>query len=175
MAFTNIWDVTFPPDSQLANLLGQDLRNFRLDVQQRMGAISGLDANKPAFSGDTQPANWNGVLFFATDTGKVYQWNNPSWTDVTTSVAGRLPVFLANGGSFATAHMVTGDAFVASSPGTVTVNLSGGAVFSGGGNYFVVLGGNTAGAVTYVNIVSGSQFNISASLSCFVNYICIGN
>jgi hypothetical protein len=83
MPFTNLWDVTFPPDTQLANLLGQDLRNFRIDTQQRMAAISGLDAAKPNFAGDAQPANWNGILFFATDTGKIYQFNNPLWTDVT--------------------------------------------------------------------------------------------
>src|SRR5436853_7423259 len=91
MPFTNIFDVTFPADIQLANLLGQELRNLALNVQQLMAAISGLDAAKPAFGSDTQPANWNGILFFALDTGKVYQFNNPSWTEVTFSVAsGRL-------------------------------------------------------------------------------------
>jgi hypothetical protein len=84
--FTNIWDTTFPPDSQLANLLGQDLRSFRLDVQQRMGSISGLDASKPSFGSDAQPNNWNGVLFFAIDTGRIYQFVNPSWNDVTANV-----------------------------------------------------------------------------------------
>jgi hypothetical protein len=86
MAFTNVWDTTQPPDSQLANQLGLDLRNFRLDVQQRMGSLSGLDAAKPNFAGDAQPANWNGMLFFATDTGKIYQFVNPAWTDVTGSL-----------------------------------------------------------------------------------------
>lgn len=85
MAFTNIWDDTYPPDTQLANLLGQDLRNFRTDTQQRMAAISGLDANKPNFGGDAQPNNWNGVLFFATDTGLIYQWTNPAWVNITTN------------------------------------------------------------------------------------------
>lgn len=85
MAFTNVWDTAFPPDTQLANLLGQDLRNFRLDTQQRMGSISGLDAAKPPFNTDAQPANWNGVLFFATDTGRIYQWVSPNWIDVTSA------------------------------------------------------------------------------------------
>jgi hypothetical protein len=85
MPFTNLWDDTFPPDTQLANQLGLDLRNFRLDAQQRMAAISGLDAAKPAFGADAQPANWNGILFFATDTGKIYQFANPVWVDVTGS------------------------------------------------------------------------------------------
>lgn len=88
MAFTNVWDDTFPADTQLANQLGLDLRNFRLDTQQRMAAISGLDASKPNFAGDAQPGNWNGILFFATDTGKIYQFNNPSWTDITANIVG---------------------------------------------------------------------------------------
>lgn len=84
MAFTNTWDTAFPPDTQLANLLGQDIRSgVKVDVQQRMAAISGLDAAKPTFGSDAQPANWNGILFFATDTGKIYQFNNPAWTDIT--------------------------------------------------------------------------------------------
>ena len=95
MPFTNTWDVTFPPDTQLANLLGQDLRNFRVDTQQRMAAISGVDASKPAFGADAQPANWNGILFFATDTGKIYQFNNPAWTDITglVSAGSRIAAF----------------------------------------------------------------------------------
>jgi hypothetical protein len=83
MAFTNAWDVTQPPDSQLANQLGLDLRNLRVDTQQRMASISGLDAAKPNFAGDAQPGNWNGVLFFATDTGKIYKFVNPAWVDTT--------------------------------------------------------------------------------------------
>lgn len=92
MAFTNVWDTTFPPDTQLANLLGQDIRQgVKVDVQQRMAAISGLDAAKPNFAGDAQPANWNGILFFATDTGSIYQFNNPAWTNVTTSIGSKNP------------------------------------------------------------------------------------
>ena len=41
MAFTNVYDVTFPADTQLANLLGSDARSLALNVQQRMAAISG--------------------------------------------------------------------------------------------------------------------------------------
>ena len=102
MAFTNVYDDTYPPDTQLANLLGQDLRNFRLDVQQRMAAISGLDASKPNFAGDAQPNNWNGILFFATDTAQIYQFNNPSWTNITTTFL-KTAAFFKDG----TNHVVT--------------------------------------------------------------------
>ncbi len=86
MAFTNIYDVTFPPDTQLANLLGQDLRNLALNVQQRMAAISGLAANLPAVGADAQPANWTGLLYFATDTSQIFQWSGSAWVDITSNI-----------------------------------------------------------------------------------------
>lgn len=84
MGFTNVFDITQPPDTQLANQLGLDLRNLALNIQQRMAVISGLSTGMPDFAADAQPANWNGVLFFATDNGHIYQFNNPNWTDITT-------------------------------------------------------------------------------------------
>jgi hypothetical protein len=83
MAFTDVWDVTQPPDTQLANLLGQDIRNLKLDTQQRMAAISGISTAMPNFATDAQPANWAGILFFATDNGHIYQFNGTIWVDVT--------------------------------------------------------------------------------------------
>jgi hypothetical protein len=84
VAFTDIYDITQPPDTQLANLLGQDIRNFKLDVQQRMAAISGISSAMPSFAADAQSANWTGMLFFATDNGHIYQFNGTIWVDVTT-------------------------------------------------------------------------------------------
>jgi hypothetical protein len=85
MAFTNVFDVTQPPDTQLANLLGQDLRNLSLNVQQRMAAISGISTALPAFGSDAQPTNWTGILCFATDNGHLYQWSGSAWVDITTT------------------------------------------------------------------------------------------
>lgn len=84
-AFTNILDVTQPPDTQAANLLGLDIRNLTLNIQQRMAAISGLDSGKPQFQLDAQPDNWNNILYFAIDTGRVYQFTNPNWNDISDS------------------------------------------------------------------------------------------
>src|SRR5271156_3253975 len=85
--FTNVWDTTFPPDTQLANLLGQDLRNFRTDVMQRMSLLSGTLANIP--TPEIVNASWGGVgyglLFFATDTGQIFQWSGAAWGDITSS------------------------------------------------------------------------------------------
>jgi hypothetical protein len=85
MPFTNSYDVTFPPDTELANLLGNNLRSLALNVQQRMAAISGISTAMPNFAADAQPANWTGILFFATDNGHIYQFNGTTWVDITVS------------------------------------------------------------------------------------------
>jgi hypothetical protein len=85
--FTDVWDITQPPDTQLANLLGQDIRNLKLDVMQRMSLLSGTFANRP--TPEVVNATWGGagygLLYFSTDTGKIYQWNGAAWTDVTSN------------------------------------------------------------------------------------------
>lgn len=85
MAFTNVWDVTQPPDTQPANQLGLDLRNLKTDTMQRMSAISGLLVNRP--TPETVNADWTGLLYFATDTRQIFQWSNAlaAWADVTIS------------------------------------------------------------------------------------------
>lgn len=85
--FTNSWDTTFPPDTQLANLLGQDLRNLRADVMQRMSLLSGILANRP--TPEIVNASWGGagygLLYFSTDTSQIFQWNGAAWVDVSAS------------------------------------------------------------------------------------------
>jgi len=83
LAPTNNYDVTQPPDTQAANLLGQDLRNLALNVQQRMALISGPLANRWNPGADIQPANWTGLLYFATDTQQVFQWSGSAWVEIT--------------------------------------------------------------------------------------------
>lgn len=83
--FTNVWDTTFPPDTQLANLLGQDLRNLRVDVMQRLSLLSGTLANRP--TPETVNATWGGagfgLLYFSTDTSQIFQWGGAAWVDIT--------------------------------------------------------------------------------------------
>lgn len=86
--FDNAWSNTFPPDTQAANLLGADLRAFRTDVQQRLSLLSGTLANRPANMDATFGGAANGILFFATDTGQIFQWNGAAWVDVTANVVG---------------------------------------------------------------------------------------
>jgi hypothetical protein len=87
-AFTNVWDTTFPPDTQAANLLGQDLRNFRTDIMQRMSLLSGLFANRP--TPEIVNAVWGGagfgLVYFSTDTGQLFQWNGAAWVDISNTL-----------------------------------------------------------------------------------------
>lgn len=80
--FDRAWDETFPPDTQLANLLGQDIRNTKIDLRERISLISGTFANRP-----TPDASWGGaafgMLYFSTDTGQIFQWGGAAWTDIT--------------------------------------------------------------------------------------------
>jgi hypothetical protein len=82
--FTNAWDVTFPPDTQLANLLGQDLRQVRTDVMQRLSLLSGTLANRP--TPEIVNAVWGGagygLPYFATDTQQLFQWNGAAWVQI---------------------------------------------------------------------------------------------
>ena len=81
MAFTNVWDDNFPPDTQAANQLGADLRKLRVDVRERLSMMSGNDGDKANFE-----SGFVGALYFATDTGKIYRWNGSTWQDVTTNI-----------------------------------------------------------------------------------------
>lgn len=45
MSYTNVWGSSTPPDSQQANQLGLDIRNFKLDVVQRINTVLGTGAS----------------------------------------------------------------------------------------------------------------------------------
>lgn len=85
--YAELWDITQPPDTQLANLLGQDIRNLKNDIMQRFSLLSGLLANQP--TPDTVNATWGGsgfgILYFATDTSQIFQWNGSDWVDISGS------------------------------------------------------------------------------------------
>ena len=75
MPFTHVWNSTTPLDTELANLLGQNLRDLKLDISERLGAFAaGTIANRP-----TPEAAFAGVMYFATDEGKLYRWSGTAW------------------------------------------------------------------------------------------------
>jgi hypothetical protein len=79
LAYSRGWDETQPPDSQPANLLGQDLRQLKQDVRERMISFaSGPAADMPAPEAVWGSAN-DGVIYFQTDTNQLYRWNGAQW------------------------------------------------------------------------------------------------
>jgi hypothetical protein len=79
LAYSRGWDETQPPDSQPANLLGQDLRQLKQDVRERMISFaSGPAADMPAPEAVWGSAN-DGVIYFQTDTNNLYRWNGAQW------------------------------------------------------------------------------------------------
>lgn len=92
-AFDRAWDETFPPDTQLANLLGQDIRNFKTDIRERLGLLSGTFANRPSNMDAVYGGSGYGILYFSTDTSQIFQWNGAAWVDVSASIS---PLKLVN-------------------------------------------------------------------------------
>jgi len=84
MAYTRAWDEAFPPDTQAAKLLGQDIRQFKQDIRERVASF-GADilANRP-----TPEPSYVGVVFFATDQKKMYRWDGSNWIDITAQILG---------------------------------------------------------------------------------------
>lgn len=80
--FDRAWDETFPPDTQLANLLGQDIRNFKTDIRERLSLLSGTFANRPANMDAIYGGSGFGILYFATDTQQLFQWNGAAWVQI---------------------------------------------------------------------------------------------
>lgn len=158
-AFDRAWDETFPPDTQLANLLGSDVRNFKVDIRQRVSLLSGTLANRP-----TPDASWGGVgfgmVYFSTDTSQIFQWSGTAWVDITSTFQKRLvdsnsvtinaPAVVTTGnqvtipgGTLKVGSIVDIDARIrktAGTGGTVQSLLFGGTTFSGAGNAVIVPG-----------------------------------
>lgn len=80
--FDDAWDETQPPDTQLANLLGQDIRSLKEDIRERLALISGTLANRPSNMDAIFGGAGYGILYFATDTNQIFQWNGAAWNQV---------------------------------------------------------------------------------------------
>jgi hypothetical protein len=70
MAFSEIYDITFPPDTQAANQLGLDIRNFKNDIAQRIANLSGISL--AAAEGLGFESAFYGAPFIDASTGKIY-------------------------------------------------------------------------------------------------------
>lgn len=79
MPYSETWDEAFPPDTQAANLLGDDIRTFKTAIRERVQSFGA----GPLGSRPTPEAVWVGVMYFATDTGQVFVWDGAAWNEVT--------------------------------------------------------------------------------------------
>jgi len=82
MAFSRAWDEAFPPDTQLANLLGLDIREFKVDTRERLRDFgAGPIANRPTPE-EVFGSATTGVTYYANDEDKLYSWNGTAWVIV---------------------------------------------------------------------------------------------
>jgi hypothetical protein len=111
VAFTNPWDPTSPLDTQNANLLGDNLRDLKVDIQQRMGGFgAGTLAARP--TPDTASgADFTGVTYFATDTQQAFRWSGSAWVDISSD-------FPSGGRQFADTTLV-----IVTDPGVPTLSI----------------------------------------------------
>ena len=87
MAYTDVWDVTAPLDTQAANQGAADFRATKLDIMQRVASFgAGLLANRPTPEVTSGTANWTGVMYWATDTKQVFMWTGAAWVDISASL-----------------------------------------------------------------------------------------
>lgn len=89
MAYTDVWDVTSPLDTQAANQGAADFRATKLDVMQRISSFgAGLLASRPTPEATSGTADWTGVMYWATDTHQCFRWNGTAWVDISLSLPG---------------------------------------------------------------------------------------
>ncbi len=110
MAYTDVWDVTTPLDTQAANQGAVDFRATKLDVMQRIASFgAGLLAARPTPETTSGTADWTGVMYWATDTKQAFRWSGTAWVDisaslpnsssVTTRLSNVVPVVVTDDGS----------------------------------------------------------------------------
>jgi len=86
MAFSEIYDITFPPDTQAISQGALDIRNFKQDIAQRVANLSGITVAEAESLG--YETNFYGAPFIDSTTGKVYNIGG-TFTEIT-------PLILAN-------------------------------------------------------------------------------
>ena len=87
MAYSNVWSVTAPLDTQAANQGAVDFRATKLDVMQRIASFgAGTFANRPTPEATSGTADWTGVMYWATDTAQVFRWSGTAWVDISSNI-----------------------------------------------------------------------------------------
>lgn len=143
MGYTDTWDEAFPPDTQPARLLGQDIRSFKSEIRERLGTfLSDVLANRP-----TPEAIWAGLVFFATDTGQLFRWSGSAWVLLGVNTIGPLgsvvtidPTPPTPGQVIAAIDASTGKWTDPQAPVLITESVSGGPIQQYGGFPYAISG-----------------------------------
>lgn len=109
----------------------------------------------------------SGYLYIDTVVGDFWSCNGTAWRQIT------FPLYDTSGTLQTAHHMVTGKAALVA--GTVTITLSGKAVFTSNTSYVCSLADSTGLNLTAVSYTSGSQFVITGVLADQVSFVCVGN
>lgn len=125
MAYTDVWDVTTPLDTQQANQGAVDFRMTKLDIMQRVASFgAGVLAARPTPETTSGSADWTGVMYWATDTAQVFRWSGTAWVDISSNIPSSVVNSFFTAGILQIAHGGTGTA----TPGLVAgagISLSG--------------------------------------------------
>lgn len=143
MAYTDVWDVTAPLDSQAAAQGAADFRATKLDVMQRIASFgAGLLAARPTPETTGATADWTGVMYWATDTRQVFNWNGTAWVDISASLPTGLAIptvtlkkGTASGINYSSASGAFVDVDVANLAYTVTIPLGWKLVIAASGGF----------------------------------------
>ena len=172
MAYTDVWDVTAPLDSQAAAQGAADFRATKLDVMQRIASFgAGLFVNRPTPETTGATADWTGVMYWATDTKQVFRWNGAAWVDISTSTPSGSSVHfsdltlgnLVNPGGASSINTVTVPGSFAA--GTVAkIQVSGAVLFSAGGGQLTVNVNGTQAIPGGVTVLNGDLFDFGITL-----------
>jgi hypothetical protein len=76
VVYSRTWVESDPSDTQLAILLGQDIRYLKTDIHERL-FVSGPIDSRP-----TPEAVFVGLVYISTDEAKIYRWNGTSWDEI---------------------------------------------------------------------------------------------
>ena len=172
MAYTDVWDVTAPLDSQAAAQGAADFRATKLDVMQRIASFgAGLLVNRPTPEATSGTADWTGVMYWATNTQQVFRWNGAAWVDISASIpSGSASHFsditlgnLVNPGGASPINTVTvPGAFGTNS--VAKIQVSGSVAFSAGGGQLTVAVNGTQAIPGGVSVFNGDLFDFDITL-----------
>lgn len=161
MAYTDVWDVTAPLDTQAANQGAADFRATKLDVMQRIASFgAGLLVNRPTPEATSGTADWTGVMYWTTDTKQVFRWSGTAWVDISLDIpSGSASVTKVN--DLTTPLVVASGTDVNSI--TTPITFGAGSIIEVNGSFLITVSGGINVVVPNIDVNGTAIYTISAS------------